>query len=86
MNWKEGLAILIIVLVFVSTLIGGCVYLMISAQNQRDEKNFENGYKQACIDFYKGKLKYDLIEKEDGTRIWEEVKQNDRWRFETLFR
>ena len=31
----------------------------------------EVGYKEACEDFYKGKLKYDLISNYDGTvREW----------------
>ena len=34
---------------------------------------YENGYKDACRDFYKGKLKYDLVENADGTREWKKI-------------
>jgi hypothetical protein len=37
-------------------------------------ENYERGYLDACKDFYKGKLKYDLIENEDGSRVWKKVK------------
>jgi hypothetical protein len=33
-------------------------------------EKYEEGYLDACKDFYKGKPKYDLIENEDGTREW----------------
>lgn len=33
------------------------------------------GYKEACEDFYKGKLKYDLISNQDGSiKEWRRVK------------
>ena len=39
------------------------------------EKNgYEKGYKAACVDFYQGHLKYDLITNPDGTREWKKVK------------
>ena len=41
------------------------------------EVSYEQGYVAACKDFYKGKLKYDLIEHEDGTKTWERVKSNE---------
>ena len=34
------------------------------------------GYKEACIDFYKGKLKYDLVTNADGTREWKKIEKN----------
>lgn len=36
-------------------------------------ENYEKGYLDACKDFYKGKLKYDLIENEDGTKEWKKL-------------
>lgn len=36
-------------------------------------KKYEEGYLDACKDFYKGKLKYDLIENEDGTKTWQKI-------------
>lgn len=38
------------------------------------KEQYEQGYKAACKDFYKGKLKYDLIENLDGTREWKKIK------------
>lgn len=35
----------------------------------------EVGYKEACEDFYKGELKYDLISNQDGSiKEWRRVK------------
>jgi len=36
---------------------------------------YEDGYKAACGDFYKGKLKYDLVTNPDGTRVWKKIKK-----------
>ena len=36
-------------------------------------KNYDRGYLDACKDFYKGKLKYELIENSDGTKEWKKV-------------
>ena len=51
--------------------------LYCSVENSKKEKNkiYEQGYLDACKDFYKGKLKYDLVEHNDGTRTWEKVKE-----------
>lgn len=38
------------------------------------EERYEQGYKDACADFYQGKLKYDLVTNSDGTREWKRVK------------
>lgn len=37
------------------------------------KQQYEAGYLDACKDFYKGKLKYDLIENPDGTKEWKKV-------------
>jgi hypothetical protein len=51
-----------VIFLFVATTIGLCkVY-------------YDKGYTDACKDFYKGKLKYDLIENSDGTREWKKIK------------
>lgn len=42
--------------------------------NKASKRCYESGYLDACKDFYKGKLKYDLIENEDGSRVWKKVK------------
>jgi len=41
------------------------------------KEQYEQGYKDACVDFYQGKLKYNLIEHEDGTKTWERIKTNE---------
>jgi uncharacterized protein YpmB len=38
-------------------------------------EKYEEGYLDACKDFYKGKLKYDLIENDDGTREWKKINE-----------
>ena len=37
---------------------------------------YEAGYVEACKDFYKGKLKYDLVENPDGTKEWKKIKKS----------
>ena len=37
---------------------------------------YEAGYVDACKDFYKGKLKYDLVENPDGTKEWKKIKKS----------
>lgn len=37
------------------------------------KKSYEQGYIDACKDFYKGKLKYDLIKNNDGTVEWKKI-------------
>ena len=36
-------------------------------------KIFEQGYVQACKDMHMNKLKYHLVEYEDGTRNWKKI-------------
>jgi uncharacterized protein YpmB len=38
-------------------------------------EKYEEGYLDACKDFYKGKLKYDLIENDDGTKEWKKINE-----------
>lgn len=35
------------------------------------------GYKEACSDFYHGKLKMELVENPDGTREWKTVEKEN---------
>lgn len=69
-----SIGFLIIITVF--TFIFG---LYCSVENNKKERNeiYEQGYKDACADFYQGKLKYDLIEHKDGTKTWERIKTNE---------
>lgn len=41
------------------------------------EEEYEKGYKECCIDFYKGKIKYDLVKHEDGTVSWEKINKKE---------
>ena len=36
-------------------------------------KAFEQGYIEACKDFNRGKLKYKLIENDDGSKTWQKI-------------
>lgn len=37
------------------------------------KKSYDQGYIDACKDFYKGKLKYDLVKNNDGTVEWKKI-------------
>ena len=65
---------LVVIGVIILIVIIFCWYEEREAFASEAKEQFEQGYKAACKDFYKGKLKYDLIEHEDGTRTWEKVK------------
>lgn len=45
-----------------------CVMTSIVAKS-----NYEAGYVDACKDFYKGHVKYDLVENSDGTKEWKKI-------------
>ena len=70
----ECLVVLFASMIFFALIIVGAI-----AHNENMEKEYQEHYKKgyidACKDFYKGKLKYDLIENEDGTREWKEIKK-----------
>lgn len=46
------------------------IYAFIEVHKDSAKSNYEEGYLDACKDFYKGKLKYNLIENQDGTKEW----------------
>lgn len=48
------------------------------------DKGYQQGYVDACKDFYKGKLKYDLVENEDGTREWKKIELNNKGKNEKI--
>lgn len=56
------------ILLFVILIVG-------YASSKELSQKYEEGYVQACKDFYQGKLKYQLVESKDGTRNW--IKVND---------
>ena len=58
-------------------LMGFFIVLIVSIfgwYGDREEKEqYEKGYIDACKDFYKGKLKYDLVDNGDGTIEWKKI-------------
>ena len=56
------------------------LFLIATGEEEQREKEkiksnaYEQGYIDACKDFYKGKTKYDLIQNDDGTKTWQKVK------------
>lgn len=67
---KEDYIVLFVVLLFVA----GLVFVIDRGMNNIIENSYERGYVSACKDFYKGKLKYDLVTNPDGTREWKKIK------------
>ena len=45
----------------------------IEKQSKLIADSYEQGYLDACKDFYKGKPKYDLVRNDDGTVVWKKV-------------
>ena len=58
--------LIIIALVIITVGIGKGI-------EQKSQAAYEAGYLAACKDFYKGKVRYDLITNPDGTSEWKEV-------------
>lgn len=51
------------------------IYALIEVHKDSAKSNYEKGYLDACKDFYKGKLKYDLVENSDGTKEWKKIEK-----------
>lgn len=67
---KETLYILICLMIFSILFYFNC------------KQEYELGYKEACKDFYNGKLRYDLIENPDGSREWKKMEKVEKARGE----
>ena len=66
-RWKAIIGVLMTIFVGV----GVC-----SLMNVAFNKTWEDGYKQACIDFYNGKVRYELVKKkETGETRWERLQK-----------
>ena len=69
------------IIAFIVVILGICSlayipFAMKDRQKQielRNQKNYEQGYLDACKDFYNGKLKFDLVENENGEKIWKKI-------------
>lgn len=64
-----------IILVIVLVLFYSGIYAFIEVHKDSVKSNYEEGYLDACKDFYKGKLKYDLVENSDGTKEWKKIEK-----------
>lgn len=71
-KWCDGIFVFLACIGFAILLIWGHKEKVKNCE-QINSENYEKGYLDACKDFYKGKLKYDLIENEDGSRVWKKV-------------
>lgn len=68
------LAVLFVGLMFFVLIIVGAISHKENMEKEHQEC-YKKGYIDACKDFYKGKLKYDLVENEDGTREWKKIEK-----------
>lgn len=64
------LAFFVIIMIIIS-----CFYGHYITVKETSNKAYEQGYLDACKDFYKGKIKYDLVENNDGTKMWKKNEQ-----------
>ena len=68
MSKKEPIIVMIISITIL-------IIILICAIKRGIETSYENGYLDACKDFYKGKFKYDLIENNDGSKTWKKIEK-----------
>ena len=69
----HGLWINPIIIAILFTLFYFGIYSFIEVHKDSAKRNYDEGYLDACKDFYKGKLKYELIENADGTKEWKRL-------------
>jgi len=65
---------------FIIVVIGSALFIFgihafIEVHKDAAKRNYEEGYLDACKDFYKGKTKYDLVKNDDGTVVWKKVEK-----------
>ena len=68
-DWKFDFVFLIIIIALIIFSLIGLDYVITKSR----KIGFEIGYKEACADFYNGKLKYEPVKKE--IIEWKEVKK-----------
>ena len=66
-----------IIIAIVFTLCYFGIYAFIEVHKNSAKSNYEEGYLDACKDFYKGELKYVLVENPDGTKEWKKVEKGE---------
>lgn len=67
----------LIIVAIVSVLFYFGIHAFIEVHKDSAKRNYEEGYLDACKDFYQGKLKYDLVENPDGTKEWKKVEKGE---------
>jgi len=74
---KKMIIVILSSLIFIGVIIIFCHSVKESNMRKKQmlAEKYEEGYLDACKDFYKGKLKYDLIENDDGTREWKKINE-----------
>ena len=76
-DWKRDLLI-VLAFFFSGLIIVGMINLYFNEANSNYKAGIEVGYKQACQDFYEGKLKYEPVFTQDGKVVdWIERKNNN---------
>lgn len=73
MNKDQKYFIIQFVLSTISIL--SVIMLIIAYYNEKVNIQYEKGYVDACKDFYQGKLKYELIENNNGTKEWRKINE-----------
>ena len=69
-------------LMFVAVILIIGLFIWLVHQNNKEKQSklisdsYEQGYLDACKDFYKGKLKYELVKNDDGTVEWKKIKED----------
>ena len=67
---------------FVAVILIIGLFIWLVHQNNKEKQSklisdsYEQGYLDACKDFYKGKLKYELVKNDDGTVEWKKIKED----------
>jgi uncharacterized protein YpmB len=76
---KRITIIILVILIFMGLTIIFCH--TVKESNIRKEQmlaeKYEEGYLDACKDFYKGKTKYDLVKNDDGTVEWKKIEKGE---------
>ena len=72
-RWCVGILVFLVCVGFAIILILGHKE-NVKYRKQIISENYEKGYLDACKDFYRGKLKYELVKNDDGTVEWKKIK------------
>jgi uncharacterized protein YpmB len=78
-NKTQKILFIIVHCLWILAVIGFIVIFILTVKESNEQRKheltekYEEGYLDACKDFYKGKTKYDLVKNDDGTVIWKNV-------------